>query len=373
MRMDWSNTASTARAVRGFHAGTGDWRWTAPTFAVRLDLPSGPPPHVEMDFSYPEELARTHPVVTVNVAVNGKPACAPQFKEGRHSLDCELPAGINSGSPLEIEFQTSPAQRHPDLKFEAGLIVVSVQVTPADQTLAARERQASAAREAYGKVLAKYHSEVPAPMAREMQALFHKLPVWDSLSFQNTRIIKNPLDLWMVQQLIYETKPDVIVETGTWQGGSALYWAFVLNGMGLTGSRVITVDIQDLPKPAANTELWKKHVQFLLGSSTDKKIVARIADQVKDRRTLVMLDSDHSRTHVLAELQAYAPMVSKGSYLIVEDTHLDGIPTHPEQGPGPTAAVNEFLATEAGKTFEQDFSREALLMTFNPGGWLRRK
>ncbi len=77
--------------------------------------------------------------------------------------------------------------------------------------------------------------------------------------------------------------------------------------------------------------------------------------------------------HVLNELHAYAPMVPRGSYLIVEDTHMDGVPTAPDFGPGPMAAVQQFLSEEQGKSFEQDFSREALIMTFNPGGWLKRK
>jgi cephalosporin hydroxylase len=77
--------------------------------------------------------------------------------------------------------------------------------------------------------------------------------------------------------------------------------------------------------------------------------------------------------HVLDELHAYSPMVSARSYLVVEDTHIDGIPTQPEAGPGPLAAVQKFLAEDAGKAFEQDLTREAFIMTFNPGGWLRRK
>jgi cephalosporin hydroxylase len=75
--------------------------------------------------------------------------------------------------------------------------------------------------------------------------------------------------------------------------------------------------------------------------------------------------------HVLNELRAYAPMVSAGSYIAVEDTHLDGVPTHPEQGPGPMAAVRQFLSEN--HDFEQDFTREAMVMTSYPGGWLRRK
>ena len=77
--------------------------------------------------------------------------------------------------------------------------------------------------------------------------------------------------------------------------------------------------------------------------------------------------------HVLNELRLYLPLVSPGSYIVVEDTHFDAIPTFPEQGAGPTAAVNVFLQEDLGKRFEQHLAREALVMTFNPGGWLRKK
>jgi cephalosporin hydroxylase len=177
----------------------------------------------------------------------------------------------------------------------------------------------------------------------------------------------------MMQQLIYEVQPELIVETGTWYGGSALYFAHTLNGMGLTNSRVLTVDIGDYTKAVSTHFLWKKYVQFFHGSSTDPAIVSEIARRVKGRKTVVALDSDHSMKHVLQELKMYSPMVSQGSYLVVEDTHLDGIPTHPEQGPGPYAAVQRFLEEGGSKEFEQDFSREIMVMTFNPGGWLRRK
>ena len=72
-------------------------------------------------------------------------------------------------------------------------------------------------------------------------------------------------------------------------------------------------------------------------------------------------------------LRMYSPMVSPGSYIVVEDTHYDSVPIYPHFGPGPMAAVNKFLAEGGSDLFEQDFSREAMVMTFNPGGWLRRK
>jgi cephalosporin hydroxylase len=114
-------------------------------------------------------------------------------------------------------------------------------------------------------------------------------------------------------------------------------------------------------------------VTFYKGSSTDPAIVARIAKQVAGGRVIVNLDSDHAMQHVLNELRLYAPMVSPGSYIAVEDTHLDGVPTHPDMGAGPMAAVLEFLKEDAGHDFEQDFTREAFVMTSYPGGFLRRK
>ena len=228
-------------------------------------------------------------------------------------------------------------------------------------------------RAAYAKVLQQRNLQLSVEKQREIMKLFHDLPIWDSLWFQNVRIIKNPLDLWMLQQVAYEVQPDFIVETGTWYGGSALWWSQTLSGMGLDSARVLTVDIQDLTGQGASSHpLWKKHVDFFLGSSTDPRIVAKIADRVRNRRVIVNLDSDHSMQHVLNELRLYAPMVNPGSYIAVEDTHLDGVPTHPEQGPGPMAAVLRFLSEPAGKDFEQDFTREAMVMTSYPGGWLRR-
>jgi cephalosporin hydroxylase len=133
------------------------------------------------------------------------------------------------------------------------------------------------------------------------------------------------------------------------------------------------MDIQDLPGTAATNPLWKKYVTFMKGSSTATEVVSEIAQRVKGHTVLVTLDSDHSAEHVLAEIRAYAPMVNRGSYLVVEDTHMDGVPTAPTFGPGPLAAVLQFMKEGGKKDFEQDFSREAFVMTFNPGGWLRRK
>ncbi len=100
-------------------------------------------------------------------------------------------------------------------------------------------------------------------------------------------------------------------------------------------------------------------------------MVERLARRASDAETvLVVLDSDHSHDHVLAELRAYAPLVTPDSYLVVEDTNVNGHPVYEEFGPGPMEAVQDFL--KENDTFAVDVTREKFLLTFNPGGWLKK-
>ncbi len=357
--------------LRGIYDGQGLWRWTAPSFAFELDPPAGKAAYLEMDFTVPQELMEKSPSVTVVSKVNGVEVGRHDYqKADRYLFSTKVPPEALNTSPAEVEFAVDHSVT--DQGRTLGLIVVSVGLKEYEETAAFRDAQLTQSRQAYENVLKQRDLQIPIDKQRELMKLFHSLPIWDSMWFQNVRIIKNPLDLWMLQQIAYEIRPDYVIETGTWYGGSALYWAHTLNGMGLENSRVLTVDIQDLTGQGASANpLWKKYVEFSLGSSTDPAIVAKFAQRVKNARTIINLDSDHSMRHVLNELRAYAPMVSPGSYIAVEDTHLDGVPTHPEQGPGPMAAVLQFLSEN--HDFEQDFSREAMVMTSYPGGWLRRK
>jgi cephalosporin hydroxylase len=361
--------AQSPRILRGVYPGEGGWRWTAPAFSFSLDRPAvSKPAWLELDFDVPEEL---NGATTVVAKVNGAEVVRKTCAKGRQFLAARVPDEALARQPATVEFTSDRSFN--DNGTVRGLILFSAGLKEYEQTAEFRDAELAKSRTAYEEVLRQRNLQIPIEKQRDIMRVFHDLPVWDSLWFQNVRIIKNPLDLWMLQQTAYEVRPDFVVETGTWMGGSALWWAQALSGMGLDQSRVLTVDIQDLTKTASTHPLWKKQVDFFLGSSTDPKIVARIADKTRGRRVLVNLDSDHSMKHVLNELRAYAPLVTPGGYIAVEDTHLDGIPTHPEQGPGPTAAVRQFLSEPEGKDFEQDFTREALVMTSYPGGWLRRK
>ena len=233
-------------------------------------------------------------------------------------------------------------------------------------------QEAASMNEAFLEIVARRDLAMPAEQQKEIAKVFHDLKIWRNMWFLGIPIQKNPCDLWMMQQIIYETKPDIIVETGTFRGGSALYFAHTLEGMGLKNSKVVTVDIEDACREASTLPLWQKHVEFILGSSTDAAVVEQIRQTCRGKRVLVVLDSVHEKDHVLKELELYGPLVSPGSYLVVEDTNSDGVPVFPGSI-GPTAALKEFLPTPEGQHFKQDASREAMVLTFNPGGWLKRE
>ena len=220
--------------------------------------------------------------------------------------------------------------------------------------------------------LIRKHMLVPEEQVVER---FHKLfyekyqRTWKSLHWLGIPSYQNPNDAWVIQEIITETKPDFIVETGTAQGGSAVLWATVLGQVNPDG-RIITIDIQDKAQQAKKLPIAQEKLEFLTGSSTDPKIVEEVKGRVRDGRVLVILDSDHTKRHVLSELAAYAPLVDVGGYIIVQDTNINGHPVLPSFGPGPMEAVEEFL--ERNRQFEPDWSRERLLFTMHPKGYLRR-
>jgi cephalosporin hydroxylase len=371
------DTVFEKRLLRGFYESGKGWRWVARNFAVSLDVPQPlAPMFLEMDFAYPIELFSQAPKITVVARVNQHEVARQTYdKSGRYYLKANVPMEALQKTPALIEFDVDKSVKDPAHDGrEESLIVVGLGLKYVNEPALSPERVAQLAHEGYKQLLAERRLSMPAEKQNELMKLFHDLPVWRHMWFHNVQIEKNPLDLWMMQQIMYEQQPDFIVETGTFKGGSALYWAHTLEGLGLTNSKVLTVDITDYVKGLADQHpLWKKYVTFYLGSSTDNAIVSQIAARVKGKKVIVTLDSDHSMNHVLEEMKMYAPLVNHGSYLVVEDTHMDGVPTQPDFGPGPMAAVRKYLADGGSKDFEQDLTREAYVMTFQPGGWLKRK
>jgi cephalosporin hydroxylase len=192
---------------------------------------------------------------------------------------------------------------------------------------------------------------------------FYESDAWTETWWLGAQALKNPLDLWVYQEIVYETRPEVIVETGTYRGGSALYLASICDLLG--SGEVLSVDIE----PMRDDYPQHPRVTYLAGrSSTDTGVLAEVRARANGRRALVILDSDHSQAHVEKELEAYAPLVPVGCYLIVEDSNIGRI--RKDLLPGPMEAVEAFLART--DEFEIDPDREKFLITFNPRGYLRR-
>ena len=218
----------------------------------------------------------------------------------------------------------------------------------------------------------------PTPDDAEIIKRFHEIwynkyqGAWERNSWLGVPTAQNPMDVWITQEMLTEVKPDFFVEAGAWMGGSAALWATILEQVN-PASRIISIDIADNMQAARNLPLVKRRVEFVIGSSVDPAVVKSIAQKVHGKKVMVLLDSDHKRKHVLQELKMYGPLVSEGSYLIVQDTNINGHPVLPHWADGdggPMEAVHEFMA--GNDEFQVDASRERLLFTFSPGGFLKR-
>lgn len=206
---------------------------------------------------------------------------------------------------------------------------------------------------------------------RDIVRRFHRLyyyareRTWkDNTFWLNVPVAKCPLDLWVYQEIICEIKPDIIIEAGTAHGGSALFLASMCDLVKV--GRIVTIDTRELPGRPQH-----ERIKYLVGSSVADEIVEEVSSFIKpDERVMVILDSDHSAPHVLRELEIYSRLVTTGSYLIVEDTNLNGHPVLPRYGAGPQEAVERFISKRTD--FVVDRRREKFFMTFNPKGYLRR-
>lgn len=185
-----------------------------------------------------------------------------------------------------------------------------------------------------------------------------------SATWLGTQALKYPTDMWVYQELLAAQRPQLVIETGTLEGGSAVWFASMLDLIGGDG-RVVSIDIHDHGPPS------HPRVTYLLGDSVGDEILAQVRALTDGlERILVILDSDHSRDHVLAELRAFSAFVPVGGYLIVEDTNINNHPVLPDWGPGPYEAVHDFLAET--DRFVVDKGCEKFLLTANPDGFLRR-
>ncbi len=191
-------------------------------------------------------------------------------------------------------------------------------------------------------------------------------------------VIQFPQDLVALQEIVWETQPEVVVETGIAHGGSLVFYASLLELLG--GDReVIGIDIDIRPhnRTAIESHPLAKRIAMIEGSAVDPATVERVRERVRGRRTMVVLDSNHTHEHVLRELELYAPLVSPGCYLVVLDTIVERMPAHLHEnrpwGPGnnPMTAVDAFLATTGAFEIDREYD-DKLLFTVAPRGYLKR-
>jgi cephalosporin hydroxylase len=184
---------------------------------------------------------------------------------------------------------------------------------------------------------------------------YYDTGVWKGVQYRGVRTLKSVSDMWIYQEIIHDLDVQWIIETGTRHGGSALYFADLLALRGARG-KVVSIDVD----AASNWVTEHPRIEFLYGDSAAPDMVRLVESMLNEPRgrLFVILDSDHSRDHVLRELHAYVPLMRSGDYLVVEDTCINGHPVRPEFGPGPWEAVEQFLADRPG-VLRHDAGREA--------------
>jgi len=191
-------------------------------------------------------------------------------------------------------------------------------------------------------------------------------------------IIQFPQDILAVQEIVWRTRPDVIIETGIARGGSLILSASLLQLLGGDGRVIgIDVDIRAPNRQAIEAHPLARRITMIEGSSTDAAVVQRVRDLVAgSSQVLVLLDSNHTHEHVLQELRLYSPFVTAGGYLVVFDTVIEYMPADafPERpwgrGDNPATAVKAFLAENDRFVVDEEVDRK-LQISVSPGGYLR--
>lgn len=201
-----------------------------------------------------------------------------------------------------------------------------------------------------------------AELAATPLAAYYHSRVWKQTYYQGVRVLKAVQDLWNYQEILFEHQTRWVIETGTRHGGSALWFADQLYARG----RVITIDIDQAANEIPRLPMGKRrpNIKCMEGSSTDPAIVDAVQKLLEaiEGHKFIILDSDHSREHVLAELTCYVPLMSAGDYLVVEDT------THA----GPWAALTAFNELHPGMLRPDAQRNYKFGITFAPDGYYIR-
>jgi cephalosporin hydroxylase len=198
---------------------------------------------------------------------------------------------------------------------------------------------------------------------REWIERYQQKLVFEQVHYRGVPTWKNVLDLWIYQEIIWETGIEVVIEIGARHGGTTLWLSDLLRNFRGEAGAVVSIDLerpgQELPA----------NIHFICGNSIAPEIVAAARLVSSGRKTLVIADGNHAADHVLQEMRLYTPLISEGSYFIAEDGIVD-VMDWKEYTPGPMVAAQRFLAET--NEFALDRTREKFLLTYAPGGFLKR-
>ncbi len=204
-------------------------------------------------------------------------------------------------------------------------------------------------------------------MSLRQWLLYHQSKiVFEKCSWMGVRALKNPLDAWIYQEIIYKVKPDVIIEIGSAEGGGTLYLANLLDLIGK--GVVISIDID-----RSKYNVKHDRIVTFTGDSSSPEVVAQVTEYCSGKKVLVLHDGEHSYEQVTKDLHNYSDFVSVDSYFIVEDGIVDLFKPNDCLGgrkDGPLVAVEHFL--NKNKDFIVDTERERYILTYNPKGFLKR-
>jgi len=199
-----------------------------------------------------------------------------------------------------------------------------------------------------------------------------------NFSWMGRPIIQTPVDMMAMQELIWQVKPQLIIETGVAHGGSLLFYASLLELLGEGEVVGIDIDIRAHNRKAIEEHPMSKRLHLIQGSSTAAEVVEQVRARVAGKqRVMVCLDSNHSEAHVLAELDAYSALVTPGSYLVVFDSVVEDLPPgffadRPwDVGDNPKTAVGKWLPAHPEFAIDRDVENK-LLLTVCPDGFLKR-
>jgi len=222
-----------------------------------------------------------------------------------------------------------------------------------------------------------YTAEEMKQLARLWTKAMWNASLWKQVRWLGVPVLQWPTDLMLMQELISELRPRFIIETGLYQGGTAVYYASLLHLLGIEG-RVLSIDIHIQTEARRNIEgtAYRDRILLIEGDSKSVAVHQELQRQLAgETNVLVCLDSDHSYSHTLGELRTFSRYIPVGGYMVLSDTVCEDLADAPNGNPSwkqdsPMAALREFL--KENPAFVSDPRFDKYLVSFSPGGFLKR-